>query len=52
MVTHLATKHEWVSPLPDEDYVARLRILGAADHPERFDELLSEIAMGRSILEG
>lgn len=52
MVTHLATKHEWVSPLPGEDYVARLRILGAAEHPERFDELLSEIAMGRSILEG
>jgi hypothetical protein len=52
MVTHLATKHEWVMPLPDDDYVARLRIRDAAAHPERFDELISEIAMGRSILEG
>jgi hypothetical protein len=52
MVEHLATKHEWVAPLPDEDHVARLRIRDFAAHPERFDELISEIAMGRSILEG
>jgi hypothetical protein len=51
MVEHLATKHEWVGALPNEDFVARLRIRDLAAHPERFDELISEIAMGRSILE-
>jgi hypothetical protein len=51
MVEHLATKHEWVAALPNEDFVARLRIRDLANHPERFDELISEIAMGRSILE-
>ena len=51
MVEHLASKHQWVVPLPDEDHVARLRIRDIAAHPERFDELISEIAMGRSILE-
>ncbi len=52
MVEHLASKHDWVIPLPDEDHVARLRIRDVAARPERFDELISEIAMGRSILEG
>jgi hypothetical protein len=52
MLDHLASKHDWVQPLPGEDHVARLRIHDLADHPERFDELISEIAMGRSILEG
>jgi hypothetical protein len=51
MVEHLASKHDWVIPLPREDHVARLRIRDIAAHPERFDELISEIAMGRSILE-
>jgi hypothetical protein len=52
MVTHLASKHEWVVPLAGEDFVARLRISDLSTHPERFDELIAEIAMGRSILEG
>jgi hypothetical protein len=52
MVEHLASKHEWVAPLRDDDHVARLRIRDAVAHPERFDDLISEIAMGRSILEG
>jgi hypothetical protein len=51
MVEHLASKHQWVVPLPGEDHVARLCIRDSAAHPERFDELISEIAMGRSILE-
>jgi hypothetical protein len=51
MVEHLASKHDWVIPLPGEDHVARLRIRDISAHPERFDELISEIAMGRSILE-
>jgi hypothetical protein len=41
-----------VISLPDRDRVARLRIGDIDAHPERFDELISEIAMGRSILEG
>jgi hypothetical protein len=52
MVEHLVSKHDWVVPLPDEDHVARLRIRDVATRPERFGELISEIAMGRSILEG
>ncbi|MBW2289599.1 MAG: hypothetical protein JRG90_17485 [Deltaproteobacteria bacterium] len=52
MLDHLASKHDWVQPLPGEDHVARLRIRDLVEHPERFDELISEIAMGRSILEG
>jgi len=52
MLEHLASKHGWVQPLPGEDHVARLRIQDLAQHSERFDELISEIAMGRSILEG
>jgi hypothetical protein len=52
MVEHLASKHDWVISLPDRDHVARLRIGDIDAHPERFDELISEIAMGRSILEG
>jgi len=51
MVEHLATKHAWVAALPNEDFVARLRIRDLETRPERFDELISEIAMGRSILE-
>jgi len=52
MLEHLASKHNWVMPLSEEDHVARLRIRDFATHPERFDEMISEIAMGRSILEG
>jgi hypothetical protein len=52
MVEHLAGKHTWIESLPDADHVARFRIRGAAAHPERIDEALAEIAMGRSILEG
>jgi hypothetical protein len=52
MVEHLAEKFGWVQPLADADHVARFRLRGAADHPERIDEVVAEIAMGRSILEG
>jgi len=52
MAEHLAGKHDWVEPLPDADHVARLAVRHLALHPERIDELLAEIAMGRSILEG
>lgn len=52
MTAHLATKHEWVEALPDDDHVARMRVRGLVDEPGRFDELITEIAMGRSIVEG
>jgi len=52
MVDHLDAKFSWVQALPQSDHVARLRVDGLDAHPERPDELISEIAMGRSILEG
>ena len=52
MAEHLAAKHEWIEALPDADHVARICVRRLATHPERIDELLAEIAMGRSILEG
>ncbi len=52
LVDHLAAKLEWVEALPDDDHVARLRVRGLGAEPTRLDEVVSEIAMGRSILEG
>jgi hypothetical protein len=52
MTEHLATKHDWIEALPDDDHVARMRVRGLHDEPGRFDELITEIAMGRSIVEG
>jgi hypothetical protein len=52
MVDHLATKHEWLEALTDGDHVARIRVRDLAAHPERLDEVIREIAMGRSALEG
>ena len=52
MVEHLAGKHDWIEALPDADHVARFRARGVAHDPQRLDDVLAEIAMGRSILEG
>src|SRR5690606_27463474 len=52
MVEHLAEKFAWVRALADADHVARFRIEDVGAHPERIDEVVGEIAMGRSILEG
>ncbi len=51
MVSHLANEHEWVEALSDEDHVARLRVRDLSSRPERLDEVIAEIAMGRSIFE-
>ena len=51
MVNHLAAKHSWIEPLPDTDFVARMRVRELASLPERLDEVIREIAMGRSALE-
>ncbi len=52
MVEHLASKHEWIQALSDQDHVARLRVRDLAQRPERLDEVIREIGMGRAILEG
>jgi hypothetical protein len=52
MASHLVAKHEWIEALPDDDYVARVRVIGLWRHPDRLDEVVAEIAMGRSIVEG
>ena len=52
MLDHLDNKFAWVESLPDADHVARFRIRDVAGKPERLEEVTSEIAMGRGILEG
>ncbi len=51
-VEHLAEKHGFIDPLPDADHIARFRIRDVGAHPERIQEVLASIAMGRSLLEG
>ncbi len=51
LVDHLADKLEWVESLPDHDHVARFLIKGRQVHPERLDDVVGEIVMGRSLLE-
>jgi hypothetical protein len=52
MVAHLVSKHDWIEALPATDYVARIRIPDFAANPDRLDDVIGEVAMGRSILEG
>jgi hypothetical protein len=51
LVSHLASLHEWIEALSDEDHVARLRVRELASRPERLDDVIAEIAMGRSLFE-
>ncbi len=51
VIEHLVNKLEWAEARPDADHVARFRIRELAAHPERIEELIGEIAMGRSLLE-
>lgn len=52
MAEHLASKHDWIRALPDADHVARMLVRDLATDPRRLDEVIAEIAMGRSIVEG
>jgi len=52
MVEHLVSKLDWVEALPDEDHVARCRVRNLPGMPQRLDDVIAEVAMGRSILEG
>jgi hypothetical protein len=51
LAEHLAEKLDWIHALPDDDQVARFLVDELDVHPERLDEVVGEIAMGRSILE-
>jgi hypothetical protein len=51
VAAHLVDKLEWVEMRPDADHVARFRIRDLERQPERLEELIGEIAMGRSLLE-
>jgi hypothetical protein len=48
---HLVNKLEWAEARSDGDHVARLRIRELERYPERQEEVIGEIAMGRSLLE-
>ena len=52
MAAHLASKHDWIRALSDADHVARVLVRGLAGDPSRLEEVIAEIAMGRSIVEG
>ncbi|MDH3212599.1 MAG: hypothetical protein OEM05_08950 [Myxococcales bacterium] len=52
MVEHLVAKHTWIESLPNADHVARVRVRDLPSRAERLDDVIGEIAMGRSILEG
>jgi hypothetical protein len=52
MVEHLAEKFDFVTAGPDEDHIPRFRIERRAQNSEHLDEVIGEIAMGRSTLEG
>ena len=51
LAQHLAEKLAWVTTLDSQDHVARFVIDGLEEHPERLEEVITEIAMGRSTLE-
>ncbi len=52
MVDHLAGRHDWIEALPGDDHVARMRVQGLNSLDGRLDQVIQEIGMGRSILEG
>ncbi len=52
LAAHVAGKHDWIELLPEEDRCAVLRVSDLTRRPERLDEVLREIAMGRSLLGG
>jgi len=52
VVEHLTKKHSWIEQGPAADRVARFRVRDLASYPERLEEVLAALAMGRSLLEG
>jgi hypothetical protein len=51
IANHLIQKLMWVEARPDADHVSRFCVRDLESHPERFEEIIGEIAMGRSLLE-
>ena len=51
LAQHLAEKLAWVQTLESQDHVARFVIEDLEPNPERLEEVITEIAMGRSTLE-
>jgi hypothetical protein len=52
MADHLSQKFSWVESQSDTDHVARFRLRDMAANPDRLDEVVREIGLGRAILEG
>ena len=48
---HLVEKLEWVESRADADHVSRFSIRDLERNPDRLEEVIGEIAMGRSLLE-
>jgi hypothetical protein len=52
MAEHLSQKFGWIDSQSDVDHVARFRIRDMAANPDRLEEVVREIGLGRGILEG
>jgi len=52
MADHLSQKFAWIDSQSDIDHVARFRLRDLAANPDRLDEVVREIGLGRAILEG
>jgi hypothetical protein len=52
MAEHLSQKFGWIESQSDADHVARFRLRDLAAHPDRLEEVVREIGLGRAILEG
>jgi hypothetical protein len=52
MAEHLSHKFGWIESRSDIDHVARFRVRELAENPDRLEEVVREIGLGRAILEG
>ena len=52
MADHLSQKFDWIDAHSDADHVARFRVRDLAANPDRLEEVVREIGLGRAILEG
>jgi hypothetical protein len=52
MAEHLSQKFDWIDPQSDADHVARFRLRDLVANPDRLEEVVREIGLGRAILEG
>ena len=52
MADHLSQKFDWIDAHSDADHVARFGVRDLAANPDRLEEVVREIGLGRAILEG